>query len=141
MSIFFLGILLLIAGCAQIFDVFRSQAWKGVLLHALIAILYLIGGCVVIYDPVMASTVITALLAWILIMIGVTRFIMAILLRHSKEWGYLLLAGITAFVLGLLILAQWPMSALWIIGLFIAVELMVNGWSYIFIALALRRKA
>jgi uncharacterized membrane protein HdeD (DUF308 family) len=34
---------------------------------------------------------------------------------------------------------QWPFSALWIIGLFIAIELIVNGWSYIFIAIAMRR--
>jgi len=28
---------------------------------------------------------------------------------------------------------------LWIIGLFIAIEMIINGWTYIFIALAIRR--
>jgi uncharacterized membrane protein HdeD (DUF308 family) len=31
------------------------------------------------------------------------------------------------------------MSALWVIGMLIAVELIINGWSYIFIALSIRR--
>ena len=121
-------------------NLFKIKQWKGAIHHALIAILYIVGGCLVIYDPVLASAVITALLAWILIVIGITRLWMASTLRHSSGWGWLLFAGIMSIVLGSLILLQWPMSALWLIGLFIAIELMINGWSYIFIAIAIRKK-
>ncbi len=140
-SILFLGVLFLVAGFAQLIDVFKSSEWKAVLWHALIAILYLLGGVLVIKDPVLASALITAMLAWILILIGITRFVMAYVLRHTSEWGFLLLAGITSSILGILILIQWPFSGLWVIGLFIAIELMMNGWSYLFIALGLRRSA
>ncbi|HAU2340623.1 TPA: HdeD family acid-resistance protein, partial [Legionella pneumophila] len=51
---------------------------------------------------------------------------------------WLLLAGITAIILGILILMQWPVSGLWIIGLFIAIELIVTGWTYIFIAISVK---
>jgi len=139
-SILFLGVLFLVAGIAQLIDVFKSTEWRAVLWHALIAILYLLGGLLVIKDPVLASALITAMLAWILIIIGATRFIMAFILRHTSEWGFLLLAGITSLILGILILIQWPLSGLWVIGLFIAIELMMNGWSYIFIALSLRKR-
>lgn len=138
-SVLFLGVLLLIAGFSQIIDVFKSKEWKGAVWHALIAILYLIAGCIVIYDPFLASTIITALIAWILIIIGVTRLMMAFTLRHAAGWGWFLLAGVTAIVLGILILLQWPYSGLWVLGMFIAIELLVNGWTYIFIALAMRR--
>jgi len=102
--------------------------------------LYLAGGCVVFYDPFLASTLITGLLAAVLIVIGITRIIMAIALKSSKGWGWLLLAGLTAIILGVLILIQWPISGLWVIGMFIAIEMIVNGWTYIFIALSLRNK-
>ena len=138
-SILFLGVLFLIAGLAQIIDVFQSKQWKGALWHALIAGLYIVGGSLVIYDPVLASTIITALIAWVLIVIGLTRLIMAFWLRHADGWVWLLIAGITAVILGVMILVQWPVSALWVIGLFIAIELIVNGWSYIFIAIAIRK--
>lgn len=139
-SVLFLGILLLIAGLAQIVDVFKSNQWEAVAWHALIAVLYIVGGCLIIYDPVLASTIITAFLAWVLIVIGITRFVMAIILRHTAGWGWLLFAGLTALLLGILILMQWPYSGLWVLGLFIAIELMVNGWTYIFIALSMRRR-
>lgn len=138
-SVLFLGILLLIAGFSQIIDVFKTTQWKGAVWHALIAFLYLIAGCVVIYDPLLASTIITALIAWILIIIGVARLMMAITLRHASGWAWFLLAGITAIILGVLILLQWPYSGLWVLGMFIAIDLLVNGWTYIFIALAMHR--
>jgi uncharacterized membrane protein HdeD (DUF308 family) len=138
-SMFFLGCLFIIAGIAQLIDACKSHQWKGILGHALIAILYLIGGCLIVYDPILASVVMTALLAWMFIMMGVTRLLMAIVLRHNKGWGWLLFGGLTSIILGILILIQWPASGLWIIGLFIALELLVNGWMSIFMALGMKR--
>ena len=66
---------------------------------------------------------------------------MASILREALGWFWLVLAGFTAIVLGVLILLQWPYSGLWVIGLFIAIELIVNGWAYIFIAIAARKAA
>ncbi|KTC64541.1 HdeD protein (plasmid) [Legionella adelaidensis] len=137
-SMMFLGVLLLIAGIIQIVDVFKSRGWEGVLWHAFVAVLYLIAGGLVIYEPFLASSIITAMLAGVLIIIGITRFFMAIALRHTRGWVWLLLAGLIAFILGILILSQWPWSGLWFIGLFIAIELMMAGWTYIFLALSLR---
>src|SRR5258708_1374453 len=73
-SMLFLGVLLIIAGCSQFVDVFKCKGWNGVIWHAFIAALYIIGGCIVIYDPFLASALITALLASVLIIIGLTRF-------------------------------------------------------------------
>jgi len=140
-SMIFLGVLLIIGGVFQIVDVFKSPEWKAVVLHALIAILYIIGGALVIYDPFLASALITALLAGVLIVIGITRFVMAIRLKGSPGWFWLLLAGLIALALGIMILAHWPISGLWVIGLFIAIELIVDGWTYIFLAMAIRRHA
>ena len=138
-SMFFLGVLLIIAGVSQIIDVFKCRQWKGALSHALVAVLYVAGGCLVIYDPLLASTLITAALAGVLIVIGMVRILMATMLRHDeKGWGWLFLAGLAALVLGILILMQWPFSGLWFIGLFIAIELMIAGWTYVFLAFAIR---
>ena len=137
-SMIFFSALLIIAGITHIVDVFKHRDWKGIIWQALIAALYIVAGCVVFYDPFLASTLITAILASLLIVIGITRIIMAFALKDSTGWIWLLLAGITAVILGILILIQWPISGLWVIGLFIAIEMIVTGWTYIFIALSLR---
>jgi uncharacterized membrane protein HdeD (DUF308 family) len=42
-------------------------------------------------------------------------------------WGWQAVDGIIAIVLGLLVLAQWPASGLWVIGLFIGIDLIFYG--------------
>jgi uncharacterized membrane protein HdeD (DUF308 family) len=41
-------------------------------------------------------------------------------------------------ILGVLILNRWPESSLWVIGLFIGIDLIINGWSWIALALDAR---
>lgn len=137
-SMYFFAALLIVSGVSHFIDAFRFKRWKGAIWQILISILYLIGAGITLYDPFLASTIITALLAWVLIIIGVTRMIMVMQLRNVKGWGWLLLAGVSAIILGVLILMQWPTSGLWVIGMFIAIDMIVSGWTYIFIALTLR---
>ena len=139
-SMVFFGVLLIIAGVSQFVDVSKCREWKPAFWHALIAVFYVIGGAIVIYDPFLASTLITALLAGVLIVIGCSRLVMAFSLKDAPGWGWLVAAGFIAVLLGCMILMQWPFSGLWIIGLFIAIQMIVDGWSYIFIALALRNR-
>jgi len=53
-------------------------------------------------------------------------------------WGWQTADGIITFVLGLLVLAQWPASGLWVIGLFIGIDLIFYGGAWIALALGLR---
>jgi len=137
-SLIVFGVLLLVGGAVQVVQAFQSKGWKSVLLHVLIAILYLLAGLAVLQNPLLASLVLTLLLAGIILAIGVVRVVMAIQMRGSKGWGLVLLGGIVSIALGALIYLQWPVSALWVIGLFVAIDLIANGWSYVFIALAAR---
>lgn len=133
------GVLLGIAGLFQLIDAFKCKGWKGTALHALIGLLYLAAGAVAIIDPVNAAVALTLVLGVAFIATGILRLIMAFQHRSSRGWIWALVGGIISLVLGTVILLQWPISGLWIIGLFIAIELIVNGWTSIFVALAARR--
>jgi len=72
--------------------------------------------------------------------VGVIRISMGIQLRNAVSgWYWSLLAGLLSILLGVVIILQWPVSGLWVIGLFVAIELILNGWSYVFVALAARK--
>ena len=83
------------------------------------------------------------LLTWILgvvlICVGIVRGAMALQMRTTGGWFVPLFGGVISIILGGIILANWPLSGLFVIGLFISVELITSGWSYIFIALAARK--
>ncbi|STX55629.1 HdeD protein [Legionella beliardensis] len=137
-SMYFFAALLMISGLSHIADALRYIRLKGAFWKILISIFYLITAIIILYNPLLASTIFTALLAWTLIIIGVTRIVMSISLRDMKGWGWILLAGLISLILGILILSHWPMSGLWVIGVFIAIDMIVSGWTYIFMAIALR---
>ncbi|HTY00055.1 MAG TPA: HdeD family acid-resistance protein [Bacteroidota bacterium] len=133
-SVFSIGVLLLVGGGAQIVHAFKAKGWKSIVLSVLIAILYIVSGIVVIGNPVAASAVLTLMLAGAIIGIGVLRTVMGIHLRGFKNWIWPVLSGIIAILMGAVIILQWPISGFWVIGLFVAVEMIMNGWATIAIA-------
>jgi uncharacterized membrane protein HdeD (DUF308 family) len=141
-TVLLFGALILVGGLFQLGHSFTCKGWKSVLGHVLIALLYLAAGFVIITDPVLASDVLTLVLAGILIAVGVIRILMAFQLRTAVAgWYWALLSGIISILLGIIIVAQWPVSGLWVIGLLVAIELIFHGWSYVFVALAARKAA
>ena len=138
-TMFFFGVLILIASGAQLVEAFYIKGWKGRVWHVVVAILYLAAGIVIINQPALASAVFTLVIAFTLIAIGAVRIIAAFQMRGIQGWVWMLLAGIAAVALGIMIVAKWPVSGLWVIGLFVAVELIMNGWSMITVALAARQ--
>lgn len=140
-SVLLFGVLLILGGTVQLVDAFKCQGWKGTLWHILIALLYIAGGLLIVVDPILASATLTLALAAVLIAVGIMRSILAIQHRGQSGWLWVLLSGLIAIALGLMIMAKWPVSGLWVIGLFVAIELIFSGWSYLFLALAARRAA
>ncbi|MDQ7783731.1 MAG: HdeD family acid-resistance protein [Desulfomonilaceae bacterium] len=138
-GILIFGILILVAGLIQLVNAFRCKGRKEILLHLIMAVLYLLTGVMVIAAPMLAAMVFTLMLACLLILVGIIRALMAFELRGFSNRIVPLIGGVVSIVLGLIILAEWPISGLWVIGLFISIELVVNGWSYIFVALAARQ--
>ena len=137
-SVLYFGVLILVAGGAQLVQAFRTSGWRSVLAHVLIALLYIVAGLMVITRPLLASVLLTGTLAGMLLLIGILRCVMAIQHRAMQGWAWALVGGIVTVVLGLLILARWPGNSLRVIGLFLAIELIVQGWSLTFIAVAAR---
>lgn len=135
-SVLMYGVLLLIGAGAQFVDAAKCKGWKGIIWHVLIALLYVVAGIAVIQNPLAASAILTLMLAGALIIVGLARAIMAFQMRAARNWIWPLLGGLVSIILGGIIMANWPVSGLWIIGLFVSIELMVNGWSYIFVAMS-----
>lgn len=141
-SILFIGVLMLAGGAAQALETFKCKGWKGALWHLLIAVLYILGGLVVIYDPASMSKLISLALGGVLTAVGVARVLIARQLRgKGASWIGMLLTGLVSVALGMMIMFEWPLSGLFAIALFIAFDLLLQGVSYVTLALTTRRRA
>jgi uncharacterized membrane protein HdeD (DUF308 family) len=73
-----------------------------------------------------------------LLVIGILMTVAALTMRFPG-WGWVVLSAIVAFILGVSIEQQWPVSGLWVIGLFIGIDMIFRGWSYVMLFLAARK--
>ena len=132
------GILLLVGGVAQIIGSFWEGEWRGLMLHLLMGILYAVVGGLLIGNPLEGLAVLTLMLAALLIVGCLFRVIVAMKMQFHV-WGWVLLSGIISIFLGVLIWADWPVISLKVIGLFLGIEMIFNGWSWTMLGLDIRR--
>ena len=136
-SVLLLGFLVLAGGITQIVSSFWAGKWTGMLFHILIGVLYCVVGYMIIDQPGISLAVLTKFIAIFLIVAGVFRIVSALVARFH-DWGWVLLNGAITLFLGLII-NRTPDASLWVIGLFVGIEMIFNGWAWIMLSLGLRR--
>ncbi len=137
-SMVFFGWVLVFASAVQFADALLVGKWAGFFLHLLLAILFAITGVLMLVRPVISAEATTLLMSMFFLIAGLDQLIVA-LWTHLPGWGWHALNGIIALVMGGLILAEWPISGLWVIGLFVGINLIFYGWSWIALALDLHK--
>ena len=137
-SVNVLGIFLFAGGVLQGIHAFQSSGWKSVGIQIIFAILYIAAAFYVWAFPIPALEVITLWLAAIFFVTGVLRLISAFQHRHFNEWIWLVLSSAISILMGVLIMNNFPASSLWLPGLLIAIELLLQGWSLLFLGFAAR---
>jgi uncharacterized membrane protein HdeD (DUF308 family) len=125
-----LGLTVLAGGIFALIAVFRADSLAERLLMIILAVMLMITGGALVVDPVRALVTLTTLLGTYLILAGIARIIIALFNRRGG-WGWRILHGVVSLLLGWLIWAQWPLSGLLAIGLFVGIELIIVGVSWI----------
>ena len=136
-SVVFLGWLLIIGGIFEVIHGFSRRQWSGFFINLLGGVLYAVAGVVMIANPALAAVSLTLLIAIILIVAGVFRLIVAFS-RPLHHRGWLILNGVLSIVLGIMIWRSWPVSGLWVIGMFVGIDMIFDGWTEIMLALSAR---
>lgn len=138
-SIVVLGVFLLFAGVVQIVQAVLAHKWSGFFLSLLLGLLYLVTGFFCVKEPGTTAVAITFWIAAFCFIGGLFRMIASLLLRF-EHWGWVFFNGIVTFLLGLMIYNSWPYSGLWVIGLFVGIDMILSGWSWVLLSLFARQR-
>jgi uncharacterized membrane protein HdeD (DUF308 family) len=131
------GWLMIAGGIVQTVNAFLARSWRGFFVHLLAGVLHLIVGFLMIEHPLRAAEALTLMIALLLLVDGVIRIVYSVADRFPG-WPWMLFHGAISVLLGLSIWKQWPESGLWIIGLFVGIDLILNGWSWVMLAFVLK---
>jgi len=139
--VFIVGVMMLIAGVAEVINAFQIKTWGKFLLWLLLGALYILAGFVTFENPLLAAAVLTLLLGFSLVASGVMRIALAFSMREEMPWIWVAGSGLITLLLGIIILVHWPVSGLYILGLFLGIDLIIVGAGWIGIGLGLKRRA
>lgn len=126
-SVLFFGALAIVGGIVQLLQSLTSHGRRNQVVGAVIGALYVSAGFLIFYNPVVSSMVLTLFLAGTLVALGAARIAFSMQYRNNIYWTWSMISGIISIVLGVLIVAQWPITALWVIGLFVSLEMIFHG--------------
>jgi uncharacterized membrane protein HdeD (DUF308 family) len=138
LSVRVFGWLLLIAGITEVFHALMVRQLRAFALHLLAAVLYLLTGLFMLEDPVRAAAVLTLLLAASFLVGGFLRVVFSLAVRFPA-WSWVLLNGMVDLLLGVLIWNGWPETSLWVIGLFVGIDLIFHGFGWMMLGLGVRK--
>lgn len=130
-TVYYIGILMLVAGIIEIIHAFSVKGWKSFTFWFLSGLLYAAAGIIAFINPVLTAGVLTILLAAALIAAGFFRIWMGFQSKPTSGWGWVVAAGVITVLAGLIIAMQWPVNSLFILGMFLSIDLIFQGWTFI----------
>ena len=136
-----IGIVLLVVGGFWLFGAFKEETFASGAVTFLGGLLYLLGGILVILHPLAGLGFLGTLLAIFLFLRGIIQIQASFAVKPEKGWGWLLFGGILAIVLGVLLMAKWPLAGMWAFGVFVGIELLFTGMTVLMFGSDLREVA
>ena len=127
-TVILVGLILLIAGLAQLLAAFRAdQSGSSRVLTAMLGAITAVAAVFVLAHPLLGLRFLTFLLVAYLVCEGFWKIIISLRSMHAAGYLWLLASGILSLLLGLLIWQQWPLAGTSAVGILVGVNLVGTG--------------
>ena len=126
----------ILVGVLTLVSAVSDQGWGARILAIILGVLVVLLGINLIGQPLSGTIALTIGVACMLLAVGVFRIILGFRTNFSRLRWSMILSGAVSIILSVMIFSDFPQSALVVLGVFLAVELISNGVSLIVLALA-----
>ncbi len=131
------GWLLLVGGSLWAIHTYKYSP-KNVMGWLKPVLLFIVGGMMLFY-PVSGVEVLGLLMAIYLLLDAMHSFALAQSIYPAKGWGWMSFNGVVSALLASLFLIGWPATSLWLVGLYVGISLLFDGWALFAIGWMLRK--
>ncbi|UGV27675.1 HdeD family acid-resistance protein [Rhodopseudomonas boonkerdii] len=126
-TVIYIGVLMLIGGAFQCAQAFKIKTWSGFGWWLLSGALYGTAGITTVANPLLASYILTLILAAFTLAAGISRIIVGLRTKPNDGWTIHAASGLITTVVGFIFLLGWPVNSLWLLGLLLSVDLLFQG--------------
>ena len=134
-----LGWLLIISGVLQAFSLIGARHVPHFWLQLTSVILAVLVGFLFLRDPAQGLLTIALLLIVFFMIEGISKIVFALTIRPFPNWGWVFASGLVGIVLALVLWANLPVTALWLIGFLLGIKLISVGAAIAYLAWRVRR--
>ena len=131
----FIGWILLTAAAFLAAGAFTAHSLGTLILRLIWAALTALVGLWLIVEPHNGTLTLTLVLGLYFLFMGLSRTAVALSSRGQRNAGLVGLSGLAGLLIGILVLAKFPSSADWAIGLLVGIDLIFAGWTLTSVAL------
>jgi uncharacterized membrane protein HdeD (DUF308 family) len=96
-------------------------------------------GVLFLRDPAQGLVTITLLLIVFFKIEGISKVVFALTIRPFPHWGWVLASGLVGIVLSLILWASLPVTAVWLIGFLLGIQLISVGAAIAYLAWQVRQ--
>jgi uncharacterized membrane protein HdeD (DUF308 family) len=125
------GVFFIVAGVAEIGVGMHARSWSRFFLWPIGGALYILTGLLCVIYPGPAAAVMTLILGAGLMAAGVVRLCLALQLPGGGLRVMVFFASIVTFLLGLIIVTNWPVDSLYVLGTLLGVDLLFHGVGWV----------
>ncbi|MGA7486691.1 MAG: HdeD family acid-resistance protein [Xanthobacteraceae bacterium] len=137
--VFFLGWLLIVGGILQAISLIGAHHVPHFWLQLVSVALFLIVGVLFLRNPGESLVTLTLLLIVLFLVEGISKVIFALTIRPLPNWGWVLGSGIVGILLSFYLWASIPVTAVWLIGVLLGIELICEGVALGYMAWEVRK--
>ena len=138
-----LGWILLLAGAVGTVTTLRTSGAPGYGWSLFSGLLAIAAGAVLLWSPIQGLISLTYVLIVFFVVDGVAMIFLALAHRRelSGRWEWMMLNGAMDLVLAAIIVAGWPGTMVWALGLLLGIDMLFGGASLIVMALEARQSS
>ena len=125
--VFYLGWLLIITGILQAISLMGARQVPHFWIQLLSVALFLIVGWLFLQNPEAGLLSLTLLLIVLFMVEGFSKVIFSLTIKPFPNWGWVLASGIVGILLSFVLLANTPVTAVWLLGMLLGVQLIAEG--------------
>jgi uncharacterized membrane protein HdeD (DUF308 family) len=125
--VLFLGWLLIISGVVQGISLLDARSVPHFWLQLVSVVLFVIVGVLFLRNPGESLLTLTLLLIVFFMVEGISKVIFALTIRPFPNWGWILASGLVGILLSLYLWASIPVTAIWLLGALLGIELICEG--------------
>jgi uncharacterized membrane protein HdeD (DUF308 family) len=138
--VLFLGWVLIVSGIVQGISLIDARNVPHFWLQLVSVVLSIVVGLLLIRNPEQGLLTVTLLLIVFFMVEGFSKVIFSLTIRPFPNWGWILVSGIIGILLSLFLWANLPVTAIWLLGLLVGIQLISEGAALGYLAWRVRQR-